>query len=1394
MHTDYSFGSLFRCNAGKRPAFVNPSTPSKETGTYRKCIPEYSQRPFEIVANALCKDQSLATLGGRFLSRNTLHELSEKLYHGMYVVNERLDMTVLEQNIPKLIPFLYRQTMISLFRRAVQADPTYAEGYTHLGCLLAVGEVIRLDDGTEVGKKDFIVRALRADLKSSAAYNNLGVLFAEGIRIPIKKQMDVVQKLFLKAIDLDPENSDAYYNIALTLSNGEHVVLFDGIVMTQADLYLKAIHCEVAKAKQMRLGNVLQPGGPMLANSRAMMMNHFVCMIDKDGWSAVGYVCLGHLLTSHADVKLLDGRSMKQMDLFLKALKCDPEDSIGCIYFDLGRSLSEGQKVKLFDATEYDARKLFITGLSKNLKKIETYQHQAASLSDPDACATVGSMRLTRQQLLRLVKDMEVHTASLCHALAQTLSSDEKIELEPGRQYNRIELAQMAVTCDPHVGAYNYDLAKYLGPKSDITVKLRDGTVMTQKQLFVKAIHLMPKDAEVYYCLAMCLDSDECILLSDGRMMWRILLIIEAIRLDPSVGHYYYCLASFMTEDDSIALNSGKRYSQKDLYLSAIRRDPEHAYAYCNLGATLKRGERVPIPGQGEMTQDQLYLKAIKLDPTYHEAYRRLGEALLRGQTIRLLDGCEMTQQKLLLKAIALNPNDYLAYIYLANSLSKGTLVTLPGGKSVSQLDLYVLAISIAPHRALPYASLGSLPKTEKMTHLLDGRLMSDDELFEKSLYLEPKNPDVQLLVGNGMANGSTLNVQQLGKVTKEKLIKSAASHPRHSAETYISLGNTLSEGEVVNLRGVALTKQKLYLEALQKDPFSSAGYCALANMLPDDGWIALADGVRISKKLLYVKAVECDRDNVEAYCQLGLSMIETSHPEFILGITQAATDLFHCAITIDPNCSTAYLGIGMFIGKHRKGSTYQFLTPQPHSLSEEQLYLKAITCDENNALPYLALGTFLGKNKTSTMASGRVVNQREAYLQAVSIDPANPMPYELLAKVLDDAEEIQFGERKWTKVSLLIQAILLKTKNAQTFCNLARTLKKGEKVVIREGIEMTKIDLFCKAIERAPRDASIYCDLANELSGNMTAPLPDGKHLTKAALYVRAIAINPYDWRAYYGLANEIPVGSIVRLQDGRVMSKAELYRSVIYGQRVVPEVYYRAAMALPQEGTLQIMDEQLRKKDLLIKVINFDPRNEYPCYATPLPSIDERKANFSFFDAIASAYLELGLMNETVIVKNGTKLGRKQLFLRALVIDSRNPVLLNAIGETMVEPTLTGPGGVVFLQNSDHDPNLGQNQFHLTKLRLFYLANKYNPSEPVYYCNLGATLRSSEICTLHNGKTMNALQLFSHAIQLDPCNAGTHRLVARFLSSTAVLQFPDGTTINKKELLQKASELEKV
>jgi len=52
------------------------------------------------------------------------------------------------------------------------------------------------------------------------------------------------QQLLLKAIELDPSNSLAYFNLANTLSNNDTIALSNGTKMTRQQLHRKAIELD----------------------------------------------------------------------------------------------------------------------------------------------------------------------------------------------------------------------------------------------------------------------------------------------------------------------------------------------------------------------------------------------------------------------------------------------------------------------------------------------------------------------------------------------------------------------------------------------------------------------------------------------------------------------------------------------------------------------------------------------------------------------------------------------------------------------------------------------------------------------------------------------------------------------------------------------------------------------------------------------------------------------------------------------------------------------------------------------------------------------------------------------------------------------------------------------
>ena len=120
---------------------------------------------------------------------------------------------------------------------------------------------------------------------------------------------------------------------------------------------------------------------------------------------------------------------------------------------------------------------------------------------------------------------------------------------------------------------------------------LHDGRTMTERQLYLSALHLNPNFSYAYYNLATCLSRDESITLLDGRTLNKQQLLIEAVRCDPDVGDFYRILGAHLVSEEVALLHDGRTLGKVQLFLEALRRNPGDLKARNSLIDSLPLGQ-----------------------------------------------------------------------------------------------------------------------------------------------------------------------------------------------------------------------------------------------------------------------------------------------------------------------------------------------------------------------------------------------------------------------------------------------------------------------------------------------------------------------------------------------------------------------------------------------------------------------------------------------------------------------------------------------------------------------------------------------------------------------------------------------------------------------------------
>lgn len=147
-----------------------------------------------------------------------------------------------------------------------------------------------------------------------------------------------------------------------------------------------------------------------------------------------------------------------------------------------------------------------------------------------------------------------------------------------------------------------------------------------------------------------------------------------------------------------------------------------------------------------------------------------------------------------------------------------------------------------------------------------------------------------------------------------------------------------------------------------------------------------------------------------------------------------------------------------------------------------------------------------------------------------------------------------------------------------------------------------------------------------------------------------------------------------------------------------------------------------------------------------------------------------------ERTTLSNGERVGQKQLYWRALLLDDKNEVALNNMGEVLSRrETVTLPDGKV-----------------MNKMQLFLKAIEIDGSLSQAYSNVGALLGRGEWVTLPDGKQMDERQLYLRAIALDRSNSQAYTNLGAMLGPGEQVTLPNGKRVDRRQLHVKALEVD--
>ena len=303
------------------------------------------------------------------------------------------------------------------------------------------------------------------------------------------KQLSAVE-LYKKAIDLDPNNSLAFRNLATALPNGGSTTLEDGTTMSRPALFKRAIaldpHCATA---YYNAAVVLPEGGEMLLEDGTVMTQGDLykrAITLRPDWN-LAYNNLGATLPANAATELEDGSIMTQVQLFRKAVSLPPR--ISSAYNNLGNALPDNGCVTAEDGTVVTQAQLFKRAISLDNRNSNAYNNLGAILRDGASARLEDGRVMTKGALFKKAIALDPAYGLAWNNLGVTLPNDGSTALEDGTVVTKAALFKRAIALDPFHAAAFGNLAAML-PENGV-VRMEDGAAMTKAALLQTAAGLL---------------------------------------------------------------------------------------------------------------------------------------------------------------------------------------------------------------------------------------------------------------------------------------------------------------------------------------------------------------------------------------------------------------------------------------------------------------------------------------------------------------------------------------------------------------------------------------------------------------------------------------------------------------------------------------------------------------------------------------------------------------------------------------------------------------------------------------------------------------------------------------------------------------------------------------
>ncbi len=834
-------------------------------------------------------------------------------------------------------------------RKKLQKKFITEKKYHHLKNVIFFNERIKAASSKAASSEAASSKAASSEAASSEAASSDSI---------INNKKDVL----IKCIELDPENSDYYFELKLILIGGKEY--------NSIDLLNKAIELNGSKGEYyiefinlsyrmpcINLPNNLKSIKEIIECSQKLLID----AIEKNPFEYKNYYYLaqiGNYISYFNNITLNDGSVLTKNQLNIKSLEC--------IFHNfplVAKILSETKPEADADAdaeAEADADAEAEANIEAIILEIEKFDLEYYY-------KIIGECDLKRNKILSIqdynftAKDLIINAMSLyypCSLLikcSDLLMPDEiiiinnvKLDrvncLEKGIEYCLLEI-HLYPNCE---GNY-YQLFLFLNKLNKTTIILNSGIEMSLKDLIITELKLSGFNWLYYEELILCMNSINDIFTIDGTDYTILDLYDIVIKRFPNYSKIYTCLASWL-------INFADYYYLQELLLKSIKLDPLNDWAYRDLAllAITNNHDIVNIDGI-DYTIIDLYNVAIKLNPTRSMTFLVLVCYMNQKQLSNIqLGNTKYSRIELLLKAIDINDAPQV-YFQIAESLidMNESFIYINSVKyNIS--DLYIKAINLEPTAKYYYNLARFLNKSKISTIKINDAEMSITEIYREAIKLNPNCAFYYCFFALYLKKNDT---DYNTRLTIIDLYKKAIYLNPKNPTYYYNLAYyliSLSENNVVEIdifnenykaadTSVSMTIKDLLVKCILLDSSKGLYFNTLANFLDKEETCIINDNVWIK---------ECLKQ--KAYL---LGYIDNN-------LLQNENDVFYYNIAL--TLKNDYI----YINNKR--------------MTKIDLYVKAIELNPTKILYYYDLACLLDNNKIITFSNKTVVNKKSLLIKVL--------------------------------------------------------------------------------------------------------------------------------------------------------------------------------------------------------------------------------------------------------------------------------------------------------------------------------------------------------------------------------------------------------------------------